>query len=183
MAIPAAFDPNGLLPIGTHTATFVELRDSLLVHGPGSAAAPHWDAQWRLELVNRAAVLVGQLWQIGITEIFLNGSFTELKDSPNDIDGYFEVEARRHASGQLERELNALDPYKVWTWDSVQRKKHRNSTKHQLPMWHRYRVELYPHYPGLLALTDDWGNELQFPAAFRQQRFTALRKGIVKIVP
>ena len=21
----------------------------------------------------------------------------------------------------------------------------------QLPMWHRYRVELYPHYPGLLS--------------------------------
>ena len=169
--------------MGTHIANFDELRQSLLVVGPGAQLAPHWDAQWRLSLVDKAAVLVGQLWQVSITEIFLDGSFTESKDSPNDIDGYFETDAKRMGSGQLERELNALDPYRVWTWDHTQRRKHRNSTKKQLPMWHRYRVELYPHYPGLVALRDQWGNDLQFPSAFRQQRDTAIRKGIIKIVP
>lgn len=183
MPIPTAFDAHGVLPIGTHAATFGELSRSLLVHGPGAAASPAWDADWRRQLVDRAAILVGQLWQVGIHEIFLDGSFTEAKDSPNDIDGYFEVDVRRVASGQLERELNALDPHKVWTWDPAQRRKHRNYTKKQLPMWHQYRVELYPHYPGLIALRDEWGNNLQFPAAFRQQRDTAIRKGIVKIVP
>lgn len=181
MPLPSAFDANGVLPIGTHTATFDELRNSLLVRGDNTS--PNWDANWRLSLVDKAEALVGQLWRVGITEIFLDGSFTEAKDAPNDIDGYFEVDVRRVASGDLERELNALDPYKVWTWDHTQRKKHRNSTKKQLPMWHRYRVELYPHYPGLIALRDQWGNDLQFPSAFRQQRDTAIRKGIVKIVP
>lgn len=183
MPVPSAFDANGVLPIGTHVATFDELRSSLLVIGPGADSAPNWDAQWRLTLVNNAEVLVGQLWRAGITEIYLDGSFTEAKDSPNDIDGYFEVDIQRVASGDLERELNALDPDKVWTWDPAQRRKHRNSTKKQLPMWHRYRVELYPHYPGLVALQDAWGNALQFPSAFRQQRSTAIRKGIVRVIP
>jgi hypothetical protein len=183
MPIPTGFDSNGVLPIGTHVATFDELRTSLLVCGPGVDHAPHWDAQWCSTLVDNACVLVGQLWQVGITDVFLDGSFTEAKDAPNDIDGYFEVDVRRIASGSLERELNGLDPYKVWTWDPAQRKKHRNSTKKQLPMWHRYRVELYPHYPGVVALRDEWGNDLQFPSAFRQQRDTAIRKGIIKIVP
>jgi hypothetical protein len=155
----------------------------LLVQGPGANKAPNWDADWRLTLVNNASVLVGQLWQLGITEIFLDGSFTEAKDAPNDIDGYFEVDAKRVVSGDLERDLDALDPHKAWTWDPAQRRKHRNSTKKQLPMWHRYRVELYPHYPGVVALRDEWGNDLKFPSAFRQQRSTAIRKGIVKIVP
>lgn len=183
MSLPHAFDANGVLPIGTHDANFEELRNSLLVVGPGSDYAPNWDAEWRLNLVNNAEILVGQLWRVGVSEVFLDGSFTEAKDSPNDIDGYFEVDVLRVASGDLERELNALDPHKVWTWDAAQRRKHRNSTKKQLPMWHRYRVELYPHYPGLLALQDEWGNALQFPSAFRQQRATAVRKGIVRIIP
>jgi len=125
---------------------------------------------------------VGQLRQVGITEIFLDGSFVEDKDRPNDIDGYFEVDALRVARGDLQRELNALDPYKIWTWDHTARRSHRGSAKKQLPMWHQYRVELYPHYPGLVALRDQWGNELQFPSAFRQQRDTGYRKGIIKIV-
>ncbi len=44
-------------------------------------------------------------------------------------------------------------------------------------------VELYPHFPGLLSgICDQFGHELQFPAAFRQQRGTGLQKGIVKII-
>ena len=50
-------------------------------------------------------------------------------------------------------------------------------------MWHRYRVELYPHFPGLMSgLVDPYGNQLQFPSAFRQQRAPGFEKGIVKIV-
>jgi hypothetical protein len=180
MTIPRGFTANGLLPLGEHTATFAELRSSILATGSGSA---EWDAKWRQELINRAEVLVRQLWQVGITQIFLDGSFVEDKDRPNDIDGYFEVDAKRVATGELERELNILDPHKIWTWDPASRRPHRGSAKTQLPMWHQYRVELYPHYPGLIALRDEWGNELQFPSAFRQQRHTGYRKGIIKIVP
>jgi hypothetical protein len=49
-------------------------------------------------------------------------------------------------------------------------------------MWHAYRVELYPHYAGLLAGVDAHGNELEFPAWFRQQRANGAAKGIVRIV-
>jgi len=34
-----------------------------------------WDAAWRLALIDRAAVLVNQLWEVGIEEIYLDGSF------------------------------------------------------------------------------------------------------------
>ena len=178
-SIPA-FTEHGLLPLGAHEATFAELRESILVKGPGDIEG--WDERWRAHLVHNAEILVSQLRTVGITEIFLNGSFAETKARPNDIDGYFEVDARRVATGDLERELNALDPYKVWTWDEAQRRPHRGSAKKQLPMWHQYRIELYPHYPGVVALVDQFGVPRQFPSAFRQQRHTGYRKGIVKII-
>jgi hypothetical protein len=52
----------------------------------------------------------------------------------------------------------------------------------QLPMWHRYRVELYPHCPGLLSgVRNQFGNNLPFPSAFRLSRREYRPKGIVKI--
>lgn len=53
--------------------------------------------------------------------------------------------------------------------------------KRQLPMWHVYRVELYPHVGQLTGIRDKFGHELEFPSAFRQSRGTGLPKGIVKI--
>jgi hypothetical protein len=127
-------------------------------------------------------MLVKQLWQIGITDIFLDGSFVEEKVHPNDIDGYFVCDLMRLANGDLERELNALDPYKIWTWDPRSRQPYPNSTKKQLPMWHRYRVELYPHCGQLSGIKDGFGNDLQFPAAFRKSRTDHKQKGIIQIV-
>ena len=51
-------------------------------------------------------------------------------------------------------------------------------------MWHRYRVELYPHIPGLgigCGIFDKYGNELEFPSAFRQCLRNGKPRGIVKI--
>ena len=51
-------------------------------------------------------------------------------------------------------------------------------------MWHQYRVELYPHVPGLgigSGILDKFGNELEFPSAFRQCRRNGKPRGIVKI--
>jgi hypothetical protein len=49
-------------------------------------------------------------------------------------------------------------------------------------MWHTYRVELYPHVPGIgSGIRDRHGHELEFPAAFRQSRRDGKPKGIVKI--
>lgn len=181
MVIPP-FTADSLLPVGTFRVTFTELRESHLVHGIDRELSG-WDAAWRAKLVDNAEILVRQLWECGITEIFLDGSFTEAKPHPNDIDGYFECDPEAFAKGAIQQCLNALDPHKAWTWAPAARRPAPGSMKRQLPMWHRYRVEFYPHFPGLLSgITDPWGNDLQFPAAFRQQRGTGYRKGIIQIV-
>jgi hypothetical protein len=177
-----SFTPDGVLPPGNYVLTLDELRESLLVQGPSDPSAENaWDGEWRLHLVDNLAVMCGQLWQIGIQEIFVNGSFVEEKDHPNDIDGYFVCDLKFLASGDLERQLNLLDPNKIWTWDPASRRPYRGYPKRQLPMWHQYRVELYPHYGQLCGIRDKFGHELEFPSAFRQSRRDGLPKGIVKI--
>lgn len=178
MSIPP-FDERGLLPPGDYAVTFQELRESVLVKGVGNVA---WNEAWRRQLVAQAEIMVKQLWQVGIDEIYLDGSFAEDKPHPNDIDGYFVCDLFDVINGDLARWLNALDPYMVWTWDARSRKPYRNYPKAQLPMWHRYRVELFPHYGQSSGIRDENGNQLQFPAAFRKRRSTYEPKGIVKIL-
>jgi len=137
-----------------------------------------------LQLVNNLEILARQLWQVGVRDIFADGSFAEDKDHPNDIDGYFVCALDPLRTGELPRRLNLLDPFKVWTWDPASRKPYRGYPKKQLPMWHRYRVELYPHVPGLgigSGILDKHGHELEFPSAFRQSRRDGNPRGIVKI--
>jgi len=175
------FTAEGLLPPGDYLLSVSELQDSFLVHGPEDrASCPRWDAAWRSRLVDNLGILVRQLCQVGITEVFVNGSFVEAKEHPNDIDGYFECELLRLATGELERELNLLDPFKIWTWDPASRRPYRGYRKPQLPMWHRYRVELYPHVGQLSGIRDKYGHQLAFPAAFRLSR-AGQPKGILKI--
>jgi hypothetical protein len=176
------FDARGLLPPGDHAATFDELRASTLVVGP-AVPIEGWDHDWRRHLVDQAEVLVRQLWAVGITEVYLDGSFAEDKPHPNDVDGYFVCDVFRFAGGDLQRELNALDPRGIWTWDPASRRPYRGYTKRQLPMWHAYRVELYPHYGQLSGITGRHGHPKTFPAAFRERRFTDEEKGIVRVVP
>ena len=173
------FDQNGLLPIGDHVITLEELKESVLVYGSGQVG---WNSAWRSYLIEQAEVMVKQLWEVGISEIYLDGSFVEAKNHPNDIDGYFLCDYRVFASGELERKLNALDPYKIWTWEPSSRQDYRGYPKKQLPMWHRYRVELYPHFGQLTGIKDKYGNDLEFPAAFRLQRYTDKPKGIIKLL-
>ena len=53
--------------------------------------------------------------------------------------------------------------------------------KKQLPMWHHYRVELYPHCGLPSGIKDAYGNDLEFPSAFRQSRRDGKPRGIIKI--
>ena len=176
------FSDEGLLPARDFELTLDELSESILVLGPNEMAAyPNWDVAWRRRLVDNLAVMVGQLWHIGITEVFVDGSFVEDKDHPNDIDGYFVCDLKRLASGELERELNLLDQHKAWTWDPARRSSYQGYPKKQLPMWHVYRVELYPHYGQPSGITDEYGHELEFPSAFQRSRRNAKPRGIVKI--
>jgi hypothetical protein len=177
-----AFNFDGLLPVGDYEMTLAEIRSSILVTGPGGAKYEHWDSKWRARLVDNLEIVAGQLNTTGITEIYVDGSFVEDKDHPNDIDGYFICDPFRIISGDLQRELNLLDPHKIWTWDPRDRRPYPGSPKKQLPMWHQYRVELYPHLPGLgSGIRDKYGHELDFPSAFRQCRRTNKPRGIVKI--
>jgi hypothetical protein len=79
-SIPTSFNSKGLLEPGTYEASFSDLRRSILVFGTGESKT--WDQSWRNELVNRAEILVNQLWSVGIEDIFLDGfqcgGFTEL---------------------------------------------------------------------------------------------------------
>ena len=176
------FQADGLLPPGDYTLTLDELRSSSLVLGPDDPKKyPFWDAAWRERLVLNLNILVQQLWRVGIREIFVDGSFVEDKDHPNDIDGYFVCDLRFLASGELERQLNLLDPYKIWTWDPASRRAYRRYPKKQLPMWNQYRVELYPHVGQSSGIRDPYGHELEFPAAFRRSRRDGRAKGIVRL--
>jgi len=175
------FTRDGLLPPGDYDMTFSMLRESILVSGSG-LGYPNWDRKWRRYLVDNLEVLTRQLWQVGIEEVFVDGSFVEDKDHPNDIDGYFECDLFEFASGKLQRELNLLDPHKVWTWDPASRRPYRGFPKKQLPMWHQYRIEFYPHFGQMSGILDDFGNELEFPSAFRLSRRDGRPRGIVKII-
>lgn len=177
-----SFTADGVLPPGDYTLTYDELAVSMLVNGPATATMS-WDRAWRAQLVQNLGILAGQLWQVGIGAIYVDGSFVEDKDRPNDIDGYFDCDVRRLASGQLERELNALDRYRVWTWDPRSRRWDVDSGKAQLPMWFVYHVELYPHIGQPTGITDQFGNQLLFPSAFRLSRRAYLPKGIIRLVP
>ncbi len=181
MSLPHSFTKDGLLPPKDFLVTFLELKKSFLVNG-AKGCSPHWDQSWRLQLVNNLEMMVNQLWKIGITEIFMDGSFVEEKDHPNDIDGYFICDEERFYSKELHRELNHLDLEKVWTWAPKSRMPAHGFTKLQLPMWHRYRVELYPHFGQGSGICDARGYELEFPSAFRQTRNNGKPKGIVKLI-
>lgn len=176
------FTDDGVLPPGDYELTLEELAASYLVAGPKDRSkCPNWDVDWRSQLVENLAMLVRQLWQVGISEIFIDGSFVEDKECPNDIDGYFECDLMRLVSGDLESELNRLDRHKVWTWDPAKRRPFRRYPKRQLPMWHAYRVDLYPHYGQLCGIRDEHGHELEFPSAFRKSRRGGMPRGNVKI--
>jgi hypothetical protein len=97
------FTARGLLPPGDYPLTIDELTTSHLVTAECSRS-PTWDSGWRAQLVANLDLLVVQLRMIGpprIGRIFVDGSFVEDKDHPNDIDGYFECDKRYAASRQL----------------------------------------------------------------------------------
>lgn len=175
------FTEAGPLPPGDYALTMDQLAESMLVIGPGSEY-PTWDAAWRRHLVNQLGILVEQLWQVGITEIFADGSFVEDRDRPGAIDGYFVCDWQDLAFGRLQSRLNDLDPFGVWTWEEQARRLDPVSGRWKLPMWHRYRVELFPHVVGLPdSIPNDAINAQDFPTFFRTTR-SGEPRGLVRIV-
>lgn len=187
MPIPNTFNADGLLAQGTYDATFADIRLSILVNGTGASSS--WDSAWRNQLLNNAEILVKQLWHVGVSDVFLDGSFVEDKDHPNDIDGYFDPKLSILNPTDMAKfqkivsDLNNLDPHKIWNWDPSSRKQVHGFGKKQLPMWLFYQVELYPHLDQGTGITDQHGNNLTFPSAFRQSRHNFTPKGIVRVIP
>jgi hypothetical protein len=54
-------------------------------------------------LVANLEIFTIQLWQVGIRDVFADGSFAEDKDHPNDIDGYFVCALQPLITGELAR--------------------------------------------------------------------------------
>jgi hypothetical protein len=107
------FTEEGLLPPGDYELTLDELAASYLVVGPVNRYKyPNWDTAWRKRLVENLGVMVRQLWQVGVTAIFVDGSFVEDKERPNDIDGYFECELPGRAVPALRPALRDKRP--IW---------------------------------------------------------------------
>lgn len=186
MAIPLSFNSNGVLPPGTYDATINDIKSSILVNGNGSSAT--WDKAWRTQLVDNASILINELWTVGVTDIFLDGSFVEDKDHPNDIDGYFDPHLSMLSVPDILKytklisDLNNLNKYKIWDWNPKSRRAVSGFHKLQLPMWIFYRVELYPHLDQGTGIKDANGNDLKFPSAFRQSRNGFVQKGIIRVI-
>ncbi len=87
VALPS-FTHDGVLPPGDYALRLDDLAASPLVMGPPNTTLS-WDRAWRAQLVRNLGLLVGQIWQLGINAIYVDGSFVENKDHPHDIDGYF----------------------------------------------------------------------------------------------
>ena len=183
MAFPLPdFTSEGVLPARDYELTLDELANSMLVCGRPGVTDAGWDNNWRGQLVENLRLMAEQLWSIGIENIFIDGSFVENKNRPGDIDGYFECSFKSLITGELHAELNTAAKDTFWTWSD----RELFGGKQRLPMWMKYRVELYPHavdspLGGGVGIFDEHGNELEFPAAFRQSR-DFVPKGIIKIV-
>jgi hypothetical protein len=141
------FDGHGCL-IGDREMTLSELKESELVTGPNPLPAG-WDKEWRRVLVDNLEILVRQLWTLGMTEIWIGGSFASNSPHPGDIDGYFICSLEEFRSRGLPALLNALDRKQSWGWRRSDARLDPQSQKHKLLLWHNYRVELYPEYTEL----------------------------------
>ena len=182
MSSVLAFNEAGLLPEGDYSLTLDQLRKSMLVAGP-DPKNDSWDVEWREHLVDNLAIIVRQLWEVGITEIYVDGSFAEARAHPNDIDVYFECDLKYLASGELEKRLNEIDPAKSWTWDDERRQHDENTGKGQLPMWWAYRIEAWPDYgQGSTVIHPITKMEMTHRELFRISRSGGTPKGIIKIV-
>jgi len=89
-----------------------------------------------------------------------------------------------HLSARGGSAFQGLPRFSLTINDSNLRETQARLFRRVLWLDYQYRVELYPHVPGLgigSGIRDKYGNELKFPAAFRQCRRNGKPRGIVKI--
>ena len=136
---------------------------------------PGWDASWRRELVDRLAVRMANLKLVGITELFLAGSFVQNNLVPGDIDGYYMVDpatwlrVQRPLLMTIDPLLATVSDRNTWVYSPE-----KGELRPQL--WHAARLELFyvpdtpaNRYPGAI------------PQYFRRSRQDK-PKGLIRIV-
>lgn len=166
---------DGSLSPGDYELSLAQLKQSILVEGlPGLEP---WDRPWRASLVDELSYLVKHLWQVGIADIYVDGSFVSDKAHPGDIDGYFHCEPI--AMPEVTERLNQLHPDRIWTWEAASRTPDDHGDL-KLPMWHRHRVELWPHPAASGGRDPSTGKRMMFPDFFRKDR-AGNSRGIIKI--
>lgn len=139
-----AFTADGTLPPGEHRLALDCLLESVLVLGP-SNRHPEWDERRRAFLARNFARLVLQLWEVGVDNVFLVGSFATLKNRPGDIDGYFECSPA--AFVDICRRLNTIEETKCWLFREAVKPEWRSPWEATTVMWREYRVDLRPFEP------------------------------------
>lgn len=177
---PLSFDTQGLPHPGEYLMTLDGLRSSTLVaETPGRNPE---DTLWRRWLFGNLETLVGQLWAVGIENIYVGGSFFSNKPRPADLDGYFDCDRTAYKTRALHRALNAIDPFQAWTWRAAGRRPVPDG-RPKIPLWHHYRIELLPYYGQTASGTfDRFGCEIDFPTMYRSIRITDDPRGIIRII-
>jgi hypothetical protein len=153
--------------------TLEQLSQSMLVLGP-QPARPDWDTVGRLRLVSNLGIVVGQLRQVGITDIFIAGSFVQDKPNPDDIDGYYVINPLAYAAQhQRLMQINPLIPLVPVqsTWEYIASK-----GKARPLLCRDYRIELFSELNIIVPGTP--GSWSHF---FRHTR-DGRPKGIVRII-
>lgn len=143
----------------------------------GPEEEPHWDIIWRKQLLAIFEYYCTQLWTVGITEIYIDGSFVSDKLHPKDLDAYF-VCKKEHWEKYAEPRLRELDS-KFWNFESI----NKGTGIVKYPMWFDYSIEMYPVYEEFLE-ENVIDQDLKDPKPnwFRKIKYSDIDKGIIKII-
>jgi hypothetical protein len=151
--LPPFDDQTGYLPAGVHDATLAEIK------------ARFGQTVRRARLFANLRIVVEQLWDAGVVEVCIDGSFCTLTPIPNDIDGYWIYVKNL--------DVNKLDPVLLQVGTFVT---DPSSGEPVRPMKLRYGVEFFVH-PIHRATSDG----LSYPEFFSRSR-DGIARGLVRIL-
>lgn len=171
------FNDVGVMPVGDHPVSLAQLKRSHLVTGRYSSRPEKWDQRWRLILVQNLEKLVRQLWQAGVDEIYVAGSFVEDVGRPRDIDGYYVTDGTPERFTALQTRLNEIAGEPIWDLTPLQ---YGTNPKPERLMRRLYHIDLHPNWlPVFLAN----GQMLNRAVEYRHRKNSTVPRGLLKIVP
>lgn len=144
---------TGYLPPGVHNATLEEIKERF-----GKTVR-------RSRLVANLLVVVRQLWNAGVQEVCIDGSFCTATPIPNDIDGYW-VYVQGFDRTKVDPVLLQMD---IFVADP-------STGQPVRPMKLRYDVEFFVH-----PLNRATANGLSYPEFFSRSR-DGVPRGYVRVI-